>query len=455
MRSNYQLWFAMGLLCFYTFINKEIAYAGEADKDVALIYITSNQQPNEDVFALQEMLQTSTSVDVVFIEDVNERNLQQYKRIVILSSYQTKIPQNALSSINQFQGPVLLIGENALQFENFSTWHEGPTVELRAIGEESLSNPVRWKSIQPSADWEIVKSATSLNQSYPFIVTKDNWSFIGDFINKDLLLYQWPAMIGELLHLSKPQIHPAYIVLTDINMKTEVQQLEDVVMEFSEKRIPIALEITPILQDEFEKETYYLHDNKKLLSYLQKLQKEGYPFVLSSSTASQTEKNLDYLVLRKIYPTITSGGDSPLFKGSIQQGSQQLYLSQIDSRTIYPVTVGTIANTDNNPLYPVKQKIKLLLKVPSSIIGIQYPAYFNASYVEELAVYLSEHPQIELLNLRQTKQQVTSKNISIKQHENGEQTIQLAFTKIERLKILFEERPVELILWAVCYIIFY
>lgn len=42
-------------------------------------------------------------------------------------------------------------------------------------------------------------------------------------------------MIGELLHLSKPQIHPAYIVLTDINMKTEVQQLEDVVMEFSEK----------------------------------------------------------------------------------------------------------------------------------------------------------------------------------------------------------------------------
>lgn len=452
MRSNYQLWFAMGLLCFYTFINKEIAYAGEADKDVALIYITSNQQPNEDVFALQEMLQTSTSVDVVFIEDVNERNLQQYKRIVILSSYQTKIPQNALSSINQFQGPVLLIGENALQFENFSTWHEGPTVELRAIGEESLSNPVRWKSIQPSADWEIVKSATSLNQSYPFIVTKDNWSFIGDFINKDLLLYQWPAMIGELLHLSKPQIHPAYIVLTDINMKTEVQQLEDVVMEFSEKRIPIALEITPILQDEFEKETYYLHDNKKLLSYLQKLQKEGYPFVLSSSTASQTEKNLDYLVLRKIYPTIISG-DSPLFKGSIQQGSQQLYLSQIDSRTIYPVTVGTIANTDNNPLYPVKQKIKLLLKVPSSIIGIQYPAYFNASYVEELAVYLSEHPQIELLNLRQTKQQVTSKNVSIKQHENGEQTIQLAFTKIERLKILFEERPVELILWALILIV--
>lgn len=452
MRSNYQLWFAMGLLCFYTFINNEIAYAVEADKDVALIYVTSNQQPNDDVFALQEMLQTSTSVDVVYIEDVNERNLQQYKRIVILNSYQTKIPQNALSALNQFQGPVLLIGENALQFATFSKWQEGPVVELRAIGEESLNNPVRWKSIQPSADSEIVKYASSLNQSYPFIVTKGDWSFIGDFINKDFLHYQWPAIIGELLHLSKPQIHPAFIVLTDINMKTEVQKLKELVIEFSEKRIPVALEVTPILQDEYEKKTYHLHDNKKLLSYLQKLQKEGYPFVLSSSTASQTEKNLDYLVLRKIYPTIISGSSS-FFQGSIQQGNQQLYLSQNDSHTIYPMTVGAIANTDNNPLYPVKQKIELLLKVPSSIIGIQYPAYFNASYVQDLATYLSEHPQIELLNFQQTKQRVTSENVSIVQHENGEQTIQLSFTKIERLKILFDERPFELILWALVLIV--
>lgn len=117
------------------------------------------------------------------------------------------------------------------------------------------------------------------------------------------------------------------------------------------------------------------------------------------------------------------------------------------------MTVGAIANTDNNPLYPVKQKIELLLKVPSSIIGIQYPAYFNASYVQDLATYLSEHPQIELLNFRQTKQRVTSENVSIVQHENGEQTIQLSFTKIERLKILFDERPFELILWALVLIV--
>ncbi|WP_155591599.1 DUF2334 domain-containing protein [Lysinibacillus cavernae] len=450
MRSKYSFWLAIGLLCFYTFVKSETVHAAEAEKDIALIFATSTQQPNNDVRALQEILQVYTSVDVFSIEEVNQQMLQPYKRMVVLNTYPTNIPQNASSAVDQFQGPAVMIGENALQFSPFSKWQVGPIVELRAIGEEGLNSPVQWKSVKPSVDYEVVKMASSLNQSYPFIMKKHNWSYIGDFINSDTMQYQWPAIIGELLQLPKPQIHPAFIVLTDINMKTDVQTLQEVVMEFSEKRIPIALEVTPILLDESENKSYYLHDNKKLLSYLQKLQKEGYPFILSS--AISTEKSLNYLVLRKIIPTINRG-DSSLFKGNIQQGDQQLYLSQLEHHTIYPMTVGTIVDRDIYPLYPVKQKIDLLLKVPRSVIGIQYPAYLNATYVKGLVDYLSEHPQIELFNFRQTKQQVKSENISIVQHENGEQTIHLSFSKIERLKILFDERPFELILWVLVLIV--
>jgi len=39
------------------------------------------------------------------------------------------------------------------------------------------------------------------------------------------------------------------------------------------------------------------------------------------------------------------------------------------------------------------------------------------------------------------------------QHEDGEQTIDLSFSKIERLKILFDERPFELILWVLVFIV--
>ncbi|WP_281216151.1 DUF2334 domain-containing protein [Lysinibacillus capsici] len=451
MRSNYSFWIAIGFLCFYTFTICDSVLAAEKNRDTALIYVTSSNQPTIDVLALQDMLENFTSVDVLSIEDVNEQMLQSYKRLVVMNNYPTRIPPNALSAINQFSGSAILIGENAFQFAPFSKWKEGPIVELRAIGGEVLNNPIKWKSVIPSGDFDIVERATSLNKTYPFIVKKNNWSFIGDFINKDTMQYQWPAIMGELLQIAKPQTHPAFIVLSDINMKTDMQKLKKLVLEFSAKKLPIALEVTPIVVDESDKRSYYLHENKKLLSYLQKLQKEGYVFILSSSNS--TEKNLEYLVLRKIYPTI-SQGDSSLFTSSIQQDSQQLFMTQSeDNHTIYPITAGSMADIETYSFYPVKQKINLLLKVPSSIIGIQYPAYFNASYVQELAAYLSEHPQIELLNLRQTKQQVISKNVSIKQHENGEQTIQLAFTKIERLKILFDERPFELILWALVLIV--
>lgn len=435
------------MLCFYTFVSSETVFAAQDDKDIALIFVTSTQQPNRDVMALQEMLQVYTSVDVLAIEEIEEQMLQRYKRIVILNAYPTAIPEKALAAVNHFQGSAILIGENALQFSPFAKWQQGQIVELRSIGEESLDNPVRWKSVLSSPDFEVVKRASSINESYPFVVKKNNWSYIGDFVKSGTLQYQWPTLMGDLLQLPKPQSHPAFIVLSDINMKTDVGKLEKVVKAFTKNRVPIALEVTPILLDE---NIYYLHDNKKLLSYLQKLQIEGYPFILSSSTSP--ENSLDYLALRKIYPSISRDASS-LFKGSLQEESQSLYITQIDNRTIYPMTVGTIPDTDSNPLYTVNQKIDLLLQVPSSIIGIQYPAYVNASYVQELVDVLKGHPQIELMNFRQTNQQVKSENVSIVQHEDGEQTVDLSFSKTERLKILFDERPFELILWILVFVV--
>ncbi|MFZ4200546.1 hypothetical protein [Lysinibacillus sp. NPDC056220] len=450
MRSKYNLWFAIGMLCFYTFISSETVFAVQDDKDIALIFVTSTQQPNLDVMALQEMLQVYTSVDVLAIEEIDEQMLQRYKRLVILNAYPTAIPGKALAAVNRFQGSAILIGENALQFSPFAKWQQGQIVELRTIGGESLDNPVKWKSVLPSADFEVMNRASSMNESYPFIVKKNNWAYIGDFVNRGTLQYQWPSVMGDLLQLPKPQSHPAFIVLSDINMKTDVKKLEKVVKEFTRNSVPIALEVTPILLDKFEKNIYYLHDNKKLLSYLQKLQIEGYPFILSSSTSP--EKSLEYLALRKIYPAI-SREESSLFKGSIEEEGQSFYIKQMDNRTIYPMTVGSISDTDINPLYTVKQKIDYLLQVPSSMIGIQYPAYVNASYVQELVDVLKGHPQLELMNFRQTNQQVKSENVTIVQHKDGEQTIDLTFSKTERLNIVFDERPFELILWVLVLIV--
>jgi len=164
MRSNYSFWIAFGLLCFYTFTICDSVLASEKNKDIALIYVTSSKQPNIDVLALQDMLENFTSVDVLSIEDVNEQMLQSYKRIVVMNNYPTRIPPNALSAIDQFSGSAILIGENVFQFSPFSKWKEGPVVELRAIGGEVLNNPIKWKSVIPSGDFEIVERAQGFFQ---------------------------------------------------------------------------------------------------------------------------------------------------------------------------------------------------------------------------------------------------------------------------------------------------
>lgn len=57
------------------------------------------------------------------------------------------------------------------------------------------------------------------------------------------------------------------------------------------------------------------------------------------------------------------------------------------------------------------------------------------------------------MNFRQTNQQVKSENVTIVQHKDGEQTIDLTFSKTELLKIVFDERPFELILWVLVLIV--
>ncbi|MEK5232539.1 DUF2334 domain-containing protein [Lysinibacillus sp. FSL K6-0232] len=447
MRSNYCLWLIMGWLCFYTWHIDHTVYAADAQKDVALIYVTSNKQPNEDVQAVQQILQAYTSVDTIALEDIYPHSLQRYERIVVINTYSTVLPAKALDALNQFQGPALMIGDNALQLAPFAQWQEGPVVELRALGAESLNKPVQWESVQPTANAKIIKMASAINQSYPFIIQQQNWSFIGAFINEGTLQYNWPALLGELLQLPKPQAHQAFIVLSDITMKTNVQKLKKVVDAFAEHNIPVALEVTPIIVEE---QVNYLHDNKTLLRYLQQLQKEGYTFILSAATSM--EQSLEYLALRNIYPTMGTD-NSALFTSSIQQGNQSLYSAQLDNHIIYPLTAGTVMDSAMYPFYPVKQQIDLLLKAPGSVIGMQYPAYSDAAYVQELADYLTNHPQIKLINFRQTKQQVKSENITIVQHENGEQMVHLSLTNFQRLKILWNERPFESILWALVLIV--
>lgn len=418
-----------------------------AEKNIALIYVTSNQQVDEDVQILLEMLEAYSQVDVFPVEKIQVNTLEGYAGIVVSSSYETQIPEAALQALNGFQGPAIAIGKNALQLASFATWQGGEEVELRKIGEHTLESPLRWEVIAPSGNVEVIQKATSFTSEYPFIIKERNanWSYIGMLIHATPFQYEWSAVMGDLLQLPHPTTHEAFMVLTDINMKTNVAQLKEVVERFRQYGIPVSIEVTPIYEDDKEGVIYFLQDNKALLIYLQQLQQEGVAVIVSSS-ATNLENSLDYLVLREIYPTLATE-ENVLFSGIVRQQTNHIYATERENQMVYPYTVANIRHNDVYPLYQVEQSMNGLYKAPGSVIGIQYPAYLGDFYVQELVELLKGRGAVEWLDFRKTNQHVQTAKVSIVQTADGEQEVQLSFTYLDRLKKMFDEQPFELVLW--------
>ena len=447
--------FKIGILVFiglsYLFAMPQHYQASADGKDLALIYVTSNRQVDEEVQILLEMLEAYTDVDVIPVENIQEDTLNAYKRIVLFNAFKMQLPSEALQALNKFQGPAVAIGDNIEQIAPFTHWQWGKTVELRKIGEHTLESPLVWNVMNPPHEAEVKLMASSFNADYPFVMKEknSNWSYIGKVILSSPVIYDWPSILGELLQLSTPDIHPAFIVLTDINMETDVVKLKKVVEQLKHYNVPINLQITPLFEDDGA--LYYLRNNKALLKYLQQLQQEGVAFVLSSSQANM-EKSLHTLVLSHIYPTLVQG-DSTLFSGIVRQQENHFYITKNDAQKVYPYTIAAINDMDAHPLYALQQSIRNIKSAPGSAIGIQYPSYLGAHHVQELVELLNNQVQFEWLDFRKTEQLVKTSKVTIAQSANGEQKVQLSFTNIERLKMRFDERPFEMVLWLLVIIV--
>ena len=447
--------FKIGILVFiglsYLFAMPQHYQASADGKDIALIYVTSDRQVDEEVQILREMLAAYTDVDVIPIENIQEDTLAVYKRIVLFNGYKMQLPDEALRAFNEFQGQAVAIGDNIEQLAPFAQWHSGKTVALRKIGEHMLERPLEWNAITPPDHAEVKVMASSFNADFPFVMKErdSNWSYIGKVIQSSPVIYDWPSILGDLLQLSTPDIHPAFIVLTDINMETDVVKLKKVVEQLKHYNVPINLQITPLFEDDGA--LYYLRNNKALLKYLQQLQLDGVAFILSSSQANM-EKSLHTLVLSHIYPTLIQG-DSTLFSGALRQQENHFYITEIDTQKMYPYTITAINDMDAHPLYALQQSIRYIKSAPGSAIGIQYPSYLGAHHVQELVELLNKKVQLEWLDFRKTEQLVKTSKVTIAQSANGEQKVQLSFTNIERLKMRFDERPFEMVLWLLVIIV--
>ncbi|GEL04528.1 DUF2334 domain-containing protein [Rummeliibacillus stabekisii] len=429
-------------------------YASAKEKDTAIVYMTSDGRVNEDIVALQEMLESVVSVDIFPVELLTDNNLKQYRRLVFISTYKEKVPLKAKRAMEHFKGQALAIGENATQLKPFGKWRDRENIKLRKIGNYSLTEPIRWHAmIPPKEQWKVLVHASTLTQKVPFVSRSlhSNWSYMGDLMSSTDFVYSWPHLFSQVLGIQFQNTHPAYIVLTNINMKTNLTKLKETINELSSRHIPLHLAITPIYKEK-DGSSYYIQDNKKLVKYLRSLQQRGASLILSPS-GNEVDNSLEYMVLNKLYPTIIS---NPIkgFTAALHEHSHHFYMAKQDGHIIYPINVNQIQESTETSINQFQVSLARLRNVPGSAIGMPYPVYLGAPLMEKIISTLEDTQMpIEWIDFRKSQLQVKTKKVDIKQEKSGALHVKKSFTIKDRLQMYFQERPFEVILWAILVVV--
>lgn len=414
----------------------------------AILYTKETEQLN----FLQNMLSAYTDVTTIPLEQAMPETLRQYDHLIVTNFTQTRVAKNIIETIESFAGQVIVIGPTALQFAPFSDWKLGKEVQIYEIGDVVLQDAANWQTIEPAPTAKIIKTAASFTDNHPFIAKAhdERWTYVAALPLDRAIIYEWPKYLLDVLHIKIDSTASSLFALTQVNMKTDVQHLKEVVSVVEEAQLPVILEITPYLT-EADGVVYPLENNKSLIDYLQQLQRKGAAFILAPSNTS-VEKSVDYLALNGIYVNaLNQPEESTVFSNYVIQNPLAFFKEE-GEHTLFPYNIDIIVGDGEYALYDMEQQVRRMASIPNVMIGIALPNYFEVDAVKELAQLLVQN-QINIIDLRKVASVVKTENVHIQQLADGEQQVTLSFTVIERLKMLFDNRPFEFGLWVLVIVV--
>lgn len=121
--------------------------------------------------------------------------------------------------------------------------------------------------------------------------------------------------------------------------------------------------------------------------------------------------------------------------------------AMLDGMTLYPETIGYADNSKENPLGDMENHISQMIDFGGGVAGGFYHPYLGMKYLPELVNQMERIPGGEWLDLKKTKQTVTSDSVRIK--TDGDGTIHVE-NKIHPITAFFnhhQQTPLEKALW--------
>ncbi|WP_060679311.1 DUF2334 domain-containing protein [Virgibacillus halodenitrificans] len=283
MRIRYILYLLLSLIGF-TFVQPSEGSA-ETNQKVIVIYSMNEEEQLKQVRILDTLIGQFTN-DYTFVQDdmLHEEDVADYSRLIYLGAGKMNLSEHVTNAINEYVGPVFMIGHNAEQFKRNHTWlHiQGEVIINQITLLNSQANQLLPEDrIMYQVNNEIgnVLMTGFGKQSGQFPLLLDNE---GDFYFAAQSLF---SPVGEALTEAlgvflghEETKHIRYLRLEDIHPKVDAAKLKKQATYLKQKNIPYMVAVIPVYM--MNGKTVHLSDSPELVKTLKYMQNNGASIVL-------------------------------------------------------------------------------------------------------------------------------------------------------------------------------
>lgn len=253
------------------------------DVHVLLIYANEENAESPNVKKMIVLLQHFTKhVRVTSQVDVQKEDIDEVSHIVYYGEHPSNPSASMQNFIDEFQGSVLVIGENVTSFESFGSFQVDGEVRIKGIElvrDQTIDHQLDYATLitRVEEDEEMTVHQYGYNNRglYPLFMQKDQRFYFATSEIIGSLEYVLADGLHEFLPHTHTEEHLAYIRLEDIHPMSDPDKLQRVGNELYERGIPFLLVVIPVYITPETGEYIHLSESKEVVRVLQDLQQKG------------------------------------------------------------------------------------------------------------------------------------------------------------------------------------
>ena len=276
MNFRRQVMVVVILIVFQLLHSVPTIYAGGKLPRIAMVYMTSDDLPNADVYFLEATVSAFTDEIVLFpANKIDPAIIQQSDVIVFVGNEPGIVPGPLKEVIQQFKGDIMAFGHNVEQLQLYDEWRFLGLEYIRSLDEKSFSKSSAVTHVLPPSETDILSVGSTLDEQIPFILKKGRLSYIASTSFGVEQKHALSRSLYTLLDQEPPTAHQAYIRLEEITPLSDPKLVKEIGDYLADRDIPFYMAITPVYVNPKTGDQTYFEQNKELVQAIKSLQHRG------------------------------------------------------------------------------------------------------------------------------------------------------------------------------------